>query len=239
MLKYAYERTSLVEWWRIYPRGYSVSMATSHAESKGASVVPMSRRRIAKAALGLANREGVESLTMKRLAAELGRQPPSLYNHIRNKQDLIEAMRSLIDEQIDTSAFAHMEWRAAMEVWARNYLRVFSEHSELVIVMATTAISDPVTLSSYEKVVTNLVASGWRRGQAVAVMRTVEAFVLGSALDLVASDTLLSRATVPPEYVELYANLDPASSTLWNAQAAFELGLSSLLDGLELAVAKG
>ncbi|WP_162464355.1 MULTISPECIES: TetR/AcrR family transcriptional regulator [unclassified Mycolicibacterium] len=197
----------------------------------------MNRRGIALAAISLVEREGLESLTMKRLAQELDRKPASLYNHISGKQDLIEAIRALIDEQIDASGFDELEWRPAMEAWARNYLRVFSKHSKLVVVLATTAISDPVSLATYEKVVSSLVAGGWPRGRAVAVMRTVEAFVLGSALDLLVSDTLLSRATVPKDRVELYSNLDPALSESWNAHTAFQLGLSSLLDGLERTLA--
>ncbi len=192
----------------------------------------MNRRKIAIAALQLVGREGFEALTMKRLAEAIDRRPASLYNHIAGRQDLIEAMRGILSEHIDASYFESLGWRDALLAWARDYLRVFAEHPKIIAVMATTAISDPATLAAYEQVVTGLVRGGWRRGEAVAVMRAVEAYVLGSALDIVAPDTLLNRSSLPVELTELHANLDPQDAESWSAQAAFELGINALLDGL-------
>lgn len=192
----------------------------------------MNRRKIAIAALGLVGREGIEALTMKRLAEEVDRKPASLYNHIAGKQDLIEAMRGILSERIDDSYFDSLGWRDALLAWARDYIKAFAEHPKVIAVMATTAISDPATLATYEKVVASLVRGGWRRGEAVAVMRAVEAYVLGSALDIVAPDTLLNRDSLPAELAELHANLDPEDAESWSAHAAFDLGIHALLDGL-------
>ena len=191
----------------------------------------MNRRKIALAALDLVGREGIEALTMKRLAEEVGRRPASLYNHIVGRQDLIEAMRGILAEHIDADCFDSMAWRDALLAWARGYLLAFAEHPKIITVMATTAISDPATLAGYEQVVSGLVRGGWRRGEAVAVMRAVEAYVLGSALDIVAPETLLNRNSLPAELTELHANLDPADAGSWSAQAAFDLGINALLDG--------
>ena len=196
----------------------------------------MNRRKIAAAALQLVGREGLEALTMKRLAQEVDRRPASLYNHIAGRQDLIEAMRGILAEHIQADQFQSVEWREALEAWARDYMRAFTEHPNVIALMATTAISDPATLATYERVVAGLVRGGWRRGEAVAVMRAVEAYVLGSALDIVAPDTLLNRSSVPPELTELHANLDPQDAGAWSAEAAFDLGLGALLDGLTAAL---
>ena len=195
----------------------------------------MNRRKIAAAALQLVGSEGLEALTMKRLAEAVDRRPASLYNHIAGRQDLIEAMRGILAEDIQADQFQSLEWREAVEAWARDYLRVFAEHPNVIALMATTAISDPATLATYEQVVAGLVRGGWRRGEAVAVMRAVESFVLGSALDIVAPDTLLNRSSLPAGLTELHANLDPQDSGSWSAEAAFELGLGALLDGLAAA----
>ncbi|MFF5792385.1 TetR/AcrR family transcriptional regulator [Paeniglutamicibacter sp. NPDC012692] len=192
----------------------------------------MNRRKIAIAALELVEREGIEALTMKRLAEEVDRKPASLYNHIAGRQDLIEAMRGILSEHIDASFFESLGWRDALLAWAREYLKAFARHPKIIAVMATTAISDPATLAAYEQVVASLARGGWRRGEAVAVMRAVEAYVLGSALDIVAPDTLLNRDSIPAELTELRENLDPRDAESWSAQAAFELGIHALLDGL-------
>ena len=123
----------------------------------------MNRRKIAIAALGLVGREGIEALTMKRLAEEVDRKPASLYNHIAGKQDLIEAMRGILSERIDDSYFDSLGWRDALLAWARDYIKAFAEHPKVIAVMATTAISDPATLATYEKVVAS---SGPRRLEA-------------------------------------------------------------------------
>lgn len=219
----------------IYPALYGVSMVIVEdfaAQENTAAKVSMNRRKIAVAALGLVEREGIDALTMKAVAEAVNRRPASLYNHISGKQDLIEAMRGLLAEDMDSSFFETMGWREALLAWAHEYMRVFAAHPAIIPVMATTAITDPQTLGTYERVVTGLVRGGWPRGEAVAVMRAVEAYVLGSALDVVAPSTLLSRDSVPAEMTELQANLDPATAGEWSARAAFELGVEALVDGL-------
>ena len=193
----------------------------------------VNRRKIALAALDLVEREGIESLTMKRVAEAVDRKPASLYNHISGRQDLIEAMRGIVGEGISAEYFVDLDWQPAMSAWARDYMRAFSARPKFIAVMATTAISELHTLGSYEKVVTSLVRGGWARGRAVAAMRAVEAYVMGSALDIAAPETMLHRDGVPEELVELRANLDPELHNQWNAKAGFELGLRALLEGLE------
>ena len=72
----------------------------------------------------------------------------------------IEAMRGNLSEHIDASYFESLGWRDALLAWARDYLRAFAQHPKIIAVMATTAISDPATLATYEKVVASLVPGG-------------------------------------------------------------------------------
>lgn len=200
--------------------------------------IAMNRQRIARAALELVEREGIEALTMKRVAEAVDRKPASLYNHIASRQDLVEAMRGIIAEEIQVDYFKTTGWRDALLRWANDYMRAFAAHPKIIAVMATTAITDPGTLATYELVVSGLVRGGWKRGQAVAVMRAVEAYVLGSALDIVAPETLLNRDMLPAGLVELRENLDPENSASWSAQAGFEIGIHALLEGFEAALAR-
>jgi AcrR family transcriptional regulator len=194
--------------------------------------VALTTRRIAIAALDLAEARGAEYLTMKSLAAKLNRRPSSLYNHITGREDLIERMRALIVETIDTSSFATKPWDEALIDWARSYLAAFAARPHSIRLLATTPITDPSTLEMYETVITSLVLAGWPKGDAIAVMRTVEAHVLGSALDVVAPGTLLTADVVPPALAALRTALDPAHASRSSAAAAFELGITALVDGL-------
>lgn len=189
-------------------------------------------RAIAVAALDLAEEEGAENLTMRSLASRLHRRPSSLYNHITGREDLIEHMRAIIVEHIEVDGFATQPWDIALVEWAKSYLSAFAMWPSSIRLLATTPITDPATLAMYDVVVSALMTGGWPEEQAIAVMRTVEAHVLGSALDVIAPENLLSPDAVPPDLTSLRRSLDPAHFSSWSAQAAFDLGIHALLDGL-------
>lgn len=198
----------------------------------------VNRDTIALAALDLVDREGAQALTMKRLAERLDRKAPSLYNHVDGKREVIELMRAALVARIDTAGFARADWAPALAEWARSYLAAFTAHPNSIELLATTAITDPSTLRMYETVVAALRSAGWRDGSAVAVMRAVEAHVLGAAIDLAAPPELLSLAALPAGLDALAAELDPAHEERSGAGAAFEIGLRALLRGLTAEAAE-
>jgi AcrR family transcriptional regulator len=75
--------------------------------------VPLSRERVLHAAIGLADEGGIESLTMRKLARALGVEAMSLYNHVANKGDLVDAIVDLVVSEIDLPATAD-EWDVAI-----------------------------------------------------------------------------------------------------------------------------
>jgi AcrR family transcriptional regulator len=199
--------------------------------------VVLTSQKIVAAAFDLAEKHGVEGLTMRSLAAKLGRRPSSLYNHIDGRVDLIERMRALIVEEIDTASFATKRWDEALIDWAKSYLAAFAQRPNCIRLLATTPITDPSAFRMYENVVGALTRAGWSDGDAVAVMRTVEAHVLGSALDLNAPSTLLSLEAVPVQLESLRRSLDPEHLALAGAEPAFALGIRALVDGLRVRLA--
>jgi AcrR family transcriptional regulator len=196
----------------------------------------LNSRQIALAALDLVEAHGAEGLTMKSLSAALDRRPSSLYNHIAGRDDLVERMRAIIVEDIDTTSFLEKRWDEALIDWGRSYLAAFAARPRSIRLLATTPITDPSTLQMYDVVITSLIGAGWADGDALAVMRTVEAHVLGSALDVIAPGTLLSADAVPPSLGALRTALDPSQSERSSARAAFELGIHALIDGLRSRV---
>ena len=62
---------------------------------------PLSRERVLRAALELADAGGIESLTMRRLGQELGVEAMSLYNHVANKDDILDGIVDLVFGEID------------------------------------------------------------------------------------------------------------------------------------------
>ncbi|SDS88538.1 regulatory protein, tetR family [Brevibacterium sandarakinum] len=201
----------------------------------------LNRERLVDAALALVDADGSEALSMRTLAARVDRQVSSLYNHVSGRTDLIELMRARIVADIDVSAFAsaastahEVPWDAALESWARSYLQAFAAHPNLIRLLATTEIRELSTYQMYDAVIAGLRRGGWPESRTVAVMRTVEAHVLGSALDIIAPGDLITQDSADARFSEIRAALDPRFSQTSTARAAFDLGLTALIDGLRL-----
>ena len=193
---------------------------------------PINREQLVIAALELVDEEGGEALSMRAVARRVDRQVSSLYNHVSGRGELIELVRAQIVAGIDVSAFGRHPWDVALETWASSYLTAFAAHPNLIRLLATTPIRDVSTFAMYDAVVSSLVSSGWPIEDAVAVMRTVEAHVLGSALDIVAPSDMLAQGAVPAELATIRAALDPVHAERYGARPAFRLGLEALLTGL-------
>lgn len=199
----------------------------------------LNRERLVDAAIELVDDEGAEALSMRTLAERVDRQVSSLYNHISGRTELIEHMRARIVAKIDVGRFAESDssardvpWDEALGAWARSYLRAFAAHPALIRLLATTSIRDESTYVMYDAVVSGLRRGGWPESQVVAVMRTVEAHVLGSALDSIAPGDLLTRDSVDERLSAVHAALDPRYAASSSAEAAFELGLRAIIEGL-------
>jgi AcrR family transcriptional regulator len=199
----------------------------------------LSRDRIVSAALVLVDAEGLEALSTRRLAAELGVTGPSLYNHMGTKEELLDEVVDTVLAGVDTSMFADLsatnpEWRPALDSWARNYQKTIAAHPNIVPVLATGLGRRPNGLRIADAVFGGLVSSGWPRREASSVGAVMRYFVLGSALGSFASGFPADAAV----YSNNYPHLDGAHLLAARQQRvdkrAFDVGLQALLDGLEL-----
>src|SRR6202011_226101 len=73
----------------------------------------LTRERILRAAIRLADRHGIESLSMRKLGQGLGVEAMSLYNHVRNKVDMLDGMVDVVFSEIDLPANG-TDWRTAL-----------------------------------------------------------------------------------------------------------------------------
>ena len=90
---------------------------------------PLSRPRVAAAALALIDERGLEQLSMRKLGAELGGEAMSLYNHVANKDDLLRAVADLLYERIlDDYGTPTGDWRAQARAMAGSYVSVAAAH---------------------------------------------------------------------------------------------------------------
>src|SRR4051812_25720270 len=96
----------------------------------------LTRERIVEAASALVDAEGLDALSMRRLATELSVQGPSLYNHFATKAEIVDAVAEAVIEQVDVSAFGKHRWPEALREWATSYHSVLVAHPNVVPVLA-------------------------------------------------------------------------------------------------------
>src|SRR3954464_1261755 len=98
----------------------------------------LSTDRIVATARELVDTEGLGAVSTRRLAAELGVSGPSLYNHFRTKDQILEAVADFVSAQVDLSMFDEdddRDWRTALRDWAVSYRSALTEHPHIVPVL--------------------------------------------------------------------------------------------------------
>src|SRR5687768_14502326 len=88
-------------------------------KKKASKRKPLSPERVLATALKLADEDGLESLSMRRLAQALKVEAMSLYNHVANKEELLDGLVELVVAEIEVPAIGG-EWRDAMRRRARS-----------------------------------------------------------------------------------------------------------------------
>lgn len=107
---------------------YDVAMPTTVTRA------PLSRERIIDAAVAFADENGVDELSMRKLGAELGVEAMSLYNHVENKDDILDGMIDQVFAEVplpDTEA----DWKVSIRDTALKAMDQFAAHSWLVNVL--------------------------------------------------------------------------------------------------------
>src|SRR3989475_13278205 len=118
----------------------------------------LSRERVLDAAITLADREGIEALSMRRLGQEVGVEAMSLYNHVRNKEELLNGMVDIVFSEIDLPT-AGEDWPTAMRRRAISARQALKRHPWAIGLMASPAQPGPATLRHHDSVLRNLPAS--------------------------------------------------------------------------------
>jgi AcrR family transcriptional regulator len=188
----------------------------------------LSRRGIAVEALTLVDEEGIEALTTRRLAKRLGVEGPSLYNHVRGRDDLLDEMTALIDEQVDTSLLEHADWREGLPAFARSYRRAFAAHPHIVATVSARPVRTDVALRAYDEAFAAFQRFGWDGHTAAVVMAAVDFLVLGSAIETFKGGFDRPAGEYDPAYPHLASALRAAGDDDVD-DLGFELGLAALV----------
>lgn len=209
----------------------------------------LTRGRILEAALSLVDEGGIEALSMRRLAKDLGVDPMAIYHHLPNKRALLSAMieevfsRMRVPESGETG-----DWRERVESWARAFREVSRAHPKLVPHLASyPEAAAEATLESTEELYAAFEAAGLTPHEIVGAVGVVVDYLNGFAL-AEASGALGE----PDEQRGMSEMLDArargqlpamrrtlAALPVEDLRTDFEFGLEVLLAGLEATARRG
>jgi AcrR family transcriptional regulator len=192
----------------------------------------LSRDLIARTALALVDRHGVEGASMRRVAQKLGVNPTSLYNHVSDRAAMIEDVRALVSARINSAPLRELLWEDGLVAWARSYRLAFARHHRAVPLLMTTRASSPVLLAEYEDFAVAAEAVGWASAEVLPLLTAFESFILGSVLDMSGPSVVFDPAGQEERFPRLaaaYVTLQDEDTDDPIATRAFELGLAMLV----------
>jgi AcrR family transcriptional regulator len=151
--------------------------------------VPLiSKRTTLTTALRIVDEEGIDELSIRRLARELNVNGASLYHHFRNKDEILLGVALLALEDARTSAEPDVDWREWFIDTSRIYRRALIDHPALVALILSQH-PHRIALGFYDAAVQMLLNSGVPRRLIIPLIESVESFTLGSLLFTAAAKT--------------------------------------------------
>jgi AcrR family transcriptional regulator len=153
---------------------------------------PLTRERVLDAAVALADREGVGSLSMRRLARELGVEAMSLYHHVPGKQALLDGMVDLVFGEIELPA-ADGDWKAAMRRRAVSAREALGRHPWAISLMESRRTPGPANLRHHDAVLGCLRRAGFPVALTAHAYSILDAYIYGSRSRRPASPSIPRR----------------------------------------------
>lgn len=141
----------------------------------------LSTSRVVAEAIRLADREGVEGLSMRRLASKLGAGAMSLYHYVASKDELLDAMIDVVFDEIELPA-EQPDWQAAMRQQAISARAVLARHPWAIGLMESRTTPGPANLRHREAFTACLRRAGFSIVMATHANWMLNSYVYGHAL---------------------------------------------------------
>jgi AcrR family transcriptional regulator len=209
--------------------------------------IPLNRERVLLAGVAFADEHGIASLSMRKLGQALGVEAMSLYNHVANKDQLLDGMVDLVFSEIELPDIG-ADWKTAMRERAESARRALGRHPWAINLMSTRTSPGLATLRHHDAVIGSLRAGGFSIAMAAHAFSLLDSYIYGFALQeatLPMGDTEAETADVArsmmaevspdvfPHLIELTVEhiLQPG----YDYGNEFKFGIDLILDGLETA----
>ncbi len=217
---------------------------TTAAKPGQASRPRLSRERVLNYAMTQADAGGLEALTMRNLADGLGVAPMSLYRHVANNDDLVDALVDPVFSEIGLPAEgAH--WKVAMRDRALSVREVLSRHRWAIGYLESRRHPGEANLRHHDAVLGSLRAAGFDMAMAAHAYSLLDSYIYGFALTQMQLPfesweevAEVGQAMLQAFPMDAYPNLaeyitDHAMQPGYDFGKEFEYGLDLVLDGIE------
>jgi AcrR family transcriptional regulator len=208
------------------------------------AAVPLSRDRILRAAVAVADRGGFDSLSMRNLAEELGTAPMSLYRHVANKEDLLDGMIDIVFAEVEFPSGG--DWQSAMRQRAISMHDALRRHPWAIGRMESRRRAGPANLRYHNDTMASLREdAGFSFPMAVHAYSVMDSYIYGftqqeKALpsDIPAEAEVRRDAVLDanPDYAQEYPYLVQIPIELrkinYDFSQEFEFGLDLVLDAI-------
>jgi len=206
--------------------------------------IPLSRDRILRAAIALADAGGTGALTMRNLGQELGVGPMSLYRHVATKDDMVDGIVDLVFGEIDLPS-SKSDWKTAMRERAISVRNALTRHRWAVGLLESRSNPGPANLRHHDAVIGNLRVAGFDMSMAAHAYSLLDSYIYGFALtklnlpfENTADISDMAQSMLQPSPLNAYPNLADfitkhATKPDDDYGDEFEYGLDLILDGLE------
>jgi len=201
---------------------------------------PVTRDRAMKAAVAIADAEGISALTMRRLATELGVEAMSLYHHVANKDEILDGITDLVVSEIQVPA-SGTDWRTAMRDRAISAHEVLLAHPWSAMLIMSRFNIGPGMTRYLDATLGRLREGGFSIHGALDAWHTLDSHIFGFTLqELQLPFDAADNAQVSADAIELFNPIQfpyvievVTEISQTGRVEHFEFGLDLILDGLE------
>jgi AcrR family transcriptional regulator len=208
--------------------------------------IPLTKQRVLGAAVVLADRDGVRSLSMRKLAQELGVEAMSLYHHVANKDAILDGIVDVVFSEIDLPS-GEADWKVAMRHRAISAREALRRHPWATGLMESRSIPGPATLRHHDAVLGILRTAGFSVELAAHANSLLDSYIYGFALQEAnlpfdtPQETAELAQTIMAEFpADAYPHLTEMAVQHvlrlgYDYGNEYQFGLDLILDGLDRA----
>ncbi len=156
-------------------------MATLSTRSATHTRRPLTRSRIAQAALSVVDRDGLDALSMRRLGAVLGVEGMAIYRHFPNKAAVLAGVVEALLAELVIPPPSNVPWQAVFRELARAYRALLLRHPHAIPLLAALPLTDPAAARAAGAVMALLREAGFDAQSSLKTLATITSYVIGVA----------------------------------------------------------